>query len=151
MFSLLFLIVQLFVSPQAQFYDAFGSDELSKIDATLLMLETQDQSANIQAYRAGLLMKKASFMKTPFQKLSLFREGRKLLESTIEKNPKVVEYRIIRLVLQENAPEILKYNTHIEEDLTIIKSSYADQSDVVRNFLSDYKKESKVLHSLNLD
>ena len=150
MLPFLFIVTLFLSNPQLQFFDAFGSDELSKIEETLMSLEAQEQSADVQAYTAGLLMKKASFMKTPFQKLSMFRDGKKRLETIITNYPSNAEYRIIRLVLQENAPEILKYNTNIEEDLRLIKETFTRHSKVVQQFLLDYAKESNVLSSSDL-
>ena len=150
MLPFLFIVTLFLSNPQLQFFDAFGSDELSKIEETLMSLEAQEQSADVQAYTAGLLMKKASFMKTPFQKLSMFRDGKKRLETIITNYPSNAEYRIIRLVLQENAPKILKYNTNIEEDLRLIKETFTRHSKVVQQFLLDYAKESNVLSSSDL-
>ena len=146
----LYIVITLLLNPQCQFFDAFSSDELSKIDKTLLSLESQEQSVDVQAYTAGLLMKKASFMKTPLKKLSMFRDGKKRLETIIRNYPLNAEYRIIRLVLQEKAPNMLKYNTNIEEDLRVIKETFARHSKVVQQFLLDYAKESNVLSSSDL-
>lgn len=150
MLPFLLVLFQVLSNPQVQFFDAFGSNELSKIDAVLSAMDAQQQNPDIQAYTGGLLMKKASFMKTPFQKLSMFRDGKKRLEEVIADYPNNVEYRIIRLVLQENAPEILKYNSNVEEDLSMIKRSFSNHSKVVQQFLLDYAKESKLLNETDL-
>lgn len=94
------------------------------------------------AYRGALLMKKAGYQKTPKDKLSLFKQGRLLLEKEIETNSKNTEYHFLRLIIQENAPKMLKYNTNIVEDAAWVKKHYTEVNSDVRSAIVNYSKTS---------
>jgi hypothetical protein len=90
-------------------------------------------------------MKKSGFEKTPKEKLELFKQGKTLLEKEISSNAKNTEYRFLRLIIQENAPAILKYQSNIVEDAKWIKANYSSLATDVKNSIVSYAKTSKNL------
>lgn len=131
---------------KADFYSVIEGDNENSITNYISKLEN---ASNLEqkAYKGALLMKKASFQKTPKDKLTIFKEGRMLLEGSISSDPKNTEYRFLRLIIQENAPKILKYNTNISEDSEWVKKYYSSLNSEVKNAVISYSKNST---SLNL-
>ena len=132
------------------FFDAYYSESLSKIDGALERLEASDLSLlKNKAFRATLQMKKSGFMKTPLQKIKLFKEGCRELEAVIESAPSEVLYRFLRLTIQEKAPKILKYNSAIEDDANIVRKGYKKLNSVQQKFVLEYAKQSTILKQLS--
>ena len=98
-----------------------------------------------RACHGTLLMKKADFVKRPSEKLSLFKEGRKLLETEIKKDSANVNFRILRLIIQENCPVFLKYNTNLDDDAVFVQRNFDKLSNKIRDLLITYSKNSKHL------
>ena len=115
----------------------------SKISA----LNKYSASNQKDAYLGALTMKKSQFEKTPKEKAQVFKIGKALLEKAIAKAPKRVEYRFLRLAIQENTPKILKYNTKIKEDTEMIHSSYKSLDITVKRVVKKYAESSKNLNS----
>ena len=90
-------------------------------------------------------MKKAGLAGIPVQKLNLFKQGHKELEAAIKREPKNVEFRFLRLMIQENAPGVLGYKDQLPEDSEYIKKSYKTLPDEVQRAIEDYSKKSKIL------
>ncbi len=98
-----------------------------------------------QAYTGVLLMRKAEFVKGVKKKLDLFKEGGRKLEDAIVKNKSNAEYRFLRLLIQENAPGLLRYNDNIQEDAKMVKDYYTQLNVDTQKAVLDYCKKSKVL------
>ena len=131
-------------------YDALKSDSLDAIESALSSLQVGNTSSLNIAYSGALMMKKAGFLKAPPKKVSVFKDGAKLLEGEIEKNPKNIEYRFLRLAVQENAPGILKYNKNIDEDKAIIIANYGDLGDELKTHIHDFTLKSTILKPSDL-
>jgi hypothetical protein len=142
LFTALLSIVVLF--SKADFYAVISGDSEGSIAHCLKKLDGST-SHDQKAYKGALLMKKASFQKTPKEKLSYFKEGRLLLENEIKLDRKNVEYRFLRLIIQENAPKILKYNTNVAEDYEMVKRNYTSLNSEVKNAVVSYSKKSTIL------
>jgi hypothetical protein len=144
---LLFVIGCSFIwtTNSSTFYKAFGSDSVTTIDHALRELEQMRQSTTTNAYKGGLKMKKSSYMQGVTKKLSLFKEGRQLLEQSIQLYPNNPEFRFIRLTIQENAPKILKYNKNTIEDKKIVIAGYKKMGSSTRAYIKDYARSSKLL------
>ena len=127
-----------------KFYSAISSDELGKVDDQLKTLEGLTIKEK-KGFTGALLMKKAGLVKNVKNKLKLFKEGHQMLEDAIEKDGSNTEYRFLRLIIQENAPDILNYNNDLKKDSAYIKESYKNLSVAVRQAIEDYSKKSKVL------
>jgi len=129
------------------FYNAMASDNMAVIDAQLNSLKTASMSEK-EAYEGALLMKKAGLVSKTKDKMSFFKAGRTKLENAIKKDGANVEFRFLRLILQENAPKIVNYRDAIEADAALVRAQYKTQPPVVQQAIIDYSKKSKVLKAL---
>jgi hypothetical protein len=132
------------------FYESLSSGEEAVIDKTLAILESEKSSSQVKAYIGVLTMKKAGFVKGVKSKLNTFKKGEGMLEEEIKNNPSNVEYRFLRLTIQEHAPGILKYNKQLDEDKQAVTTAYSKLDKTVKTFVADYAKGSKVLKSSDL-
>jgi hypothetical protein len=80
--------------------------------------------------------------------MNLFNAGKKILESEIKTNSENVEYRFLRLLIQENAPKVLKYNGNVEEDAIAIVAGYSKLKESTKNAIESYAKKSASLKGL---
>ncbi|MBI5539192.1 MAG: hypothetical protein HY951_03985 [Bacteroidia bacterium] len=129
---------------KSDYYSAFSSIDTVKINKQISQISAS-QIAEKKAYIGALLMRKAGLVSAISNKLSLFLEGRKLLEAAISKEKQNAEYRFLRLAIQENCPAILQYNSKIDEDVVIIRQSYSNFTNELKLAVTDYSKTSKAL------
>lgn len=150
---LLFSVITVQASSQkagfdkSAFYNAMASDNLQSINEQLEIIKNASFSDK-EGYEGALLMKKASLVSKAKEKLSLFKAGRVKLEASIKKDNTNTEFVFLRLIIQEHAPKMVKYNDDIEADSQQIKKNLKSLSPVVQKAISDYSKSSKVLKSL---
>ena len=128
-----------------EFYQIFSSGSLSEINMYINTLDSEEQTPIISAYKGALLMKKAGLEKTPIEKINTFKQGHKLLEAEIANEPNNIEFRFLRLVIQENAPIILKYNKNLTEDKLIIVNGFRNLGPTMQQEIEQYSKHSKIL------
>ncbi len=76
----------------------------------------QNKGAIYKGYHGAALALKASYSWNPFNKLSYFNKGKKMIDEAIQLEPDNIELRMIRLSIQSNAPKIAGYYQNIEED-----------------------------------
>lgn len=128
------------------FYNAMSSENLDEINTQLesVKASTLDEK---EAYEGALLMKKADMVSKAKEKLSLFKSGRTKLEAAIKKDNNT-EFIFLRLIIQEHAPKVVKYNSNIESDSTQIRNNYKNLPSVVQKAIQAYSKKSKVLKTL---
>ncbi|HMJ47969.1 MAG TPA: hypothetical protein VK498_11615 [Ferruginibacter sp.] len=150
-FNSLFLLYSLFSTGgigdkilQNSFYAALSSESMDNINAQLFILKGS-ALVDKEAYEGALLMKKAGLIKGAKEKLDLFKAGRLKLESSISKNNSNIEYRFLRLIIQEHAPKILKYRSDIEPDSRLIRSNFNNLPTALQRLILDYSKRSKAL------
>jgi hypothetical protein len=129
---------------KSSFYAALASGNVAEIETQLNLAKAQNTGENI-AYEGALLMKKAGLAGKPKEKLRLFREGRSKLESSINSNSGNIEYRFLRLIIQEHAPKIVKYRNNLEEDSQLIQSHFKSLAQPLQQAITDYSKQSKIL------
>ncbi len=115
------------------------------IQKQITAIEQSPVSSDRTAYLGALTMKSASLKVTPKDKLEVFKKGKDLLEKAITANKKNTEYRFLRLMIQENAPKILKYSSNINEDVTWIKEHYSKCSAEIIQAIKNYAAQSVVL------
>ena len=132
---------------RSAFYDAMASDNLQEINTQLAIISTSSINEK-EAYEGALLMKKAGLVTKAKEKLSLFKAGRLKLEASIKKNSNNTEFVFLRLIIQEHAPKMVKYNADIEKDSLQIRANYKSLPPVVQQAITDYSKKSKVLKPL---
>lgn len=129
------------------FYNAMSSDDLEEINTLLesVKASTLDEK---EAYEGALLMKKAGMVSKAKEKISLFKTGRTKLEAAIKKDNTNTEFVFLRLIIQEHAPKMVKYNSNIESDSALIRNNYKNLPSVVQKAIQAYSKKSKVLKAL---
>ena len=132
-----------------QFYSVLKSGSAEAIDKEIEVL-SGSALAEKGAYMGTLLMKKADLMRSAKEKLALFKEGRKKLEAAMAKDSANVEYRFLRLIIEEHAPKVVKYRSHLQEDSRYIQERFAKLPQAARNAVIDYSKTSKVLQQESL-
>ena len=90
-------------------------------------------------------MQKSGMLKSGMEKLSVFKQGRKLLEACIKQDSTNAEYRFLRLMIQEQAPDFLNYHSKKDADVKVIKASYATLPLPLREAIKNYSKNSHIL------
>jgi hypothetical protein len=129
---------------RSAFYKAMQSENKSVVDAQIS--ELNSAPADIKnAFLGAMIMRRAGIGGSPTSKLKLFKQGHKLLEGAIAGDPKNVEYRFLRLMIQENAPGILGYNSDEKKDSDFIRQSYKSLPEELQKTIADYNKKSKHL------
>lgn len=129
------------------FYKAMAAQSIEEVDDMLKTIKTLSFSGK-DAFEGAMLMKKADLLKDKKQQLQLFKEGKTKLEKEIASSNQNCEYRLLRLMIQENAPSFLGYNKQIDEDVKFIRERYKESSGMVQNAAIDYSKHSKNLKLL---
>ncbi len=129
---------------RSAFYKAMQLDDKALVNAQLTDVQSAPPEVK-DAFTGALLMKKAGIGGSPTTKLSLFKQGHKLLEAAIKKNPDNAEFRFLRLMIQEHAPGILGYKNDLEKDSAYINKLYKTLPDELQATIADYSKKSKVL------
>jgi len=151
-FIILFLLIS-FQSMSAinrdRFYRVFEAKSIDKINEEIKSLDKESSSTLKDAFLGAMLMKKAQFLKTPKEKINIFKKGKILLESAIKKQPNNAEFRFLRLAIQENCPKILKYSSNINDDAQYIQMNYKNINSIAKNHIKRYALHSQTL-SLNL-
>jgi hypothetical protein len=132
-----------------QFYSVLKSGSTESIDKELEVLSSS-AIAEKGAYMGTLLMKKADLVGSAKEKLGLFKAGRKKLEAAMANDSANVEYRFLRLIIEEHAPKVVKYRAHLQEDSKYIQERFGKLPLAVRNAVIDYSKTSKVLQRESL-
>lgn len=130
-------------------YNALSSKKLVNIEQQIKSLSASDKTTD-KAYTGTLLMTKAGIIKGAGKKLKTFKQGRELLESAITQDNDNGEYRFLRLMIQENAPDILGYNKEMDDDVAIVQKTYANLPKEVKAAIQDYSNQSKLLKASSL-
>ena len=80
----------------------------------------EDVLPEAKGYIAAMNFMKSRFVKNPFTKLKYFKIGKTVLDEVILNNPKNIEMRYIRYLMQKQIPEFLGYHENISEDFNTI-------------------------------
>jgi len=131
---------------RAQLYAVIKTGNKSAIDEELAAVTSSDISQK-EAYEGFLLMRKAGIVTLPAEKLKLFKQGRIKFETALQGDADNAEYHFLRLIIEEKAPKIVKYNKDIEADKAIVVKAYKNLPAVVQQAILDYSKSSKVLQA----
>jgi hypothetical protein len=98
----------------------------------------------ITGYAAMFYFLYADYLINPFSKLKYFNIGKSLIDSCITANPKIIELRLLRYVVQKEIPSILAYN-NLEEDKKILLEA------VKSNAIHDEYLYKKILEVINYE
>jgi hypothetical protein len=134
---------------KAAFYKAMASDNIEEVNQELATF-TDAGTDTKTGYEGALLMKKASLVGKPKDKLSFFKAGRIKLETALLAEPDNTDLHFLRLVIQEKAPKIVHYRADIEKDKTMVVKNFKALLPVVQRAIIDYSKTSKALHTEDL-
>jgi len=110
-------------------------DTLEQADGFINQLK-DDISPEAVGYTAAMVFMKSRYVNNPFTKLKYFKKGKEILDDDITANPKNVEIRYIRYVMQKQIPEFLGYNEFISEDFNVIIDNILES-----NLSADFKTE----------
>jgi hypothetical protein len=139
---------QYFAQPQkfdkGTFYSVIAGKNLSDIETQLTVLNTSS-FGDKKAFEGALQMKKAGLLQGTPAKIDLFKTGHRGLEESIKKDSNHVEYRFLRLMIQENSPKILNYHHDLQKDASYLRKHYKQLDPVVKQALLKYSKSSKIL------
>ena len=154
--ALIVILSSVFAQAQSSLpkFDRIAFYNLMKIDDTLKINEQLNilymyKIKEKDIYIGALLMKKAGMITNLKIKLKDFKAGRKKMEDALVKDSTNTEYHFLRLMIQENAPKILNYNTKIEKDNLYIRKNFKSLSKELQEIVMDYSKKSKALQNLN--
>ncbi len=102
----------------------------------------QNEEVIYKGYHGAALTLKAAFSWNPFNKISYFNKGRKMIDEAILEEPENIELRMIRLSIQTNAPKIVGYYKNIDDDkdfiINNIKSvSAVELKELIEGYIAD--------------
>ena len=126
------------------FYHAIKYAKAEEIDAQIKIVKGS-LAPGKEAYEGILLMKRSDLLSKAKDKLNMFKAGRSKLESSIAKDKDNIEYRFLRLIIQEHAPKIVKYRNELDEDRRLIQTNFKKLDPFLQQTITDYSKYSKVL------
>ena len=146
--SQLFIILSIIVSSfsKSDFFSVLSNGSQSEIENFEKKITTQKTDNVQQAYLGTIKMKLSEFGKTPAEKLKTFKSGKAMLENSISSEQSNPEFRFLRLIIQENAPKMLKYNTDISSDAAFIKENIGKLPSDVKKAVSNYASKSENLN-----
>jgi hypothetical protein len=125
-------------------YTVVTKSESNAKEFTEKMVDVSNNDDKILvAYKAASILLDSKNEKKLGDKIGRFKEGIKLLESTIKSEPDNIEIRLIRLSIQENVPGITGYKKNIKEDKKYITAHYATQNAALKEYLKDFVLQSK--------
>jgi hypothetical protein len=129
---------------KTNFYHVLKTGNITEINNEITLIDGSSLK-NKDAFIGALQMKKAGILKVPREKLKTFKEGATKLETVLRSDTSNVEYRFLRLIIQEHAPKVTKYNKNVVEDAAFIKGNYKKLSPEIQKILIDYSQTSKAL------
>jgi hypothetical protein len=129
---------------KARFYRLLSEGTKTELDQQLDVLKLSSFEGK-EAFEGTLLMRKAGIIGGAKKKLNLFKAGNRKLEDSIKKDSLNVEYRFLRLIIQEHSPGFLGYKSNMENDKNYIRTNLKKLAPVVQQAVIDYCKTSRVL------
>ena len=125
-------------------YPNVGKSEANAKDFTAKLASIANTDENILvAYKAASILLDSKYEKNLSSKMSRFKEGAKLLESTVANEPNSVEIRMIRLSIQENVPGITGYKKNIKEDKAFVLAHVNEQNATLKEYIKAFILQSK--------
>lgn len=100
----------------------FEAGENNLVSEKLIAITESAYKTNntAKAYRGAAFTILADTYKNPFEKLSKFNEGKKLLEEAISADKKNIEFVFLRFSIQCECPKFLKYSDQITSDKQLL-------------------------------
>lgn len=119
----------------------FENAEKSKSSTAALfnLLKDYDQpNAVLRAYKGASSVLQARYIVDQKTKRKLVIDGIRALEAAVKSSPDHVEIRLIRLIIQENTPKVLKYKLNMDADKQMILANFESQSREVKGLIKRY-------------
>ncbi|TDX01348.1 hypothetical protein [Dinghuibacter silviterrae] len=129
---------------RAGYYAVFAKGNLQQIDQELDNIRSIDFPGK-EGFEGALLMRKAGKRSNVADKLSDFKAGGKKLEAAIRADSTNVEFRFLRLCIQENAPHFLGYHSDLDRDNVYVSRHFKQLTSVVQDAIRAYSQQSHVL------
>ena len=152
----LLLFVKFFFVPdisdiRKSYHSAASSAIVAKELLKKLSDVTNESGKTLLAYKGATIAILSKFEKKPAEKIKGIKEGAKLIETAAASEPNNIEIRLIRLSVQENVPGIVNYKQHIKDDKAFLQEHFKEQTGSLRQYISDFMKESKTFKSGELE
>ena len=149
----LFLFLGFFNNPDVSeirklYPNAPNSETLSKELYAKLADVSNDSNQTLVAYKGASIILLSKYAKKIADKVSHFKEGAKLIEFAVEKEPNNIEIRLIRLSIQVNVPKIVKYNSNKKEDKVFLLAHYKEQSGALKEYVKNFILQSKIFSAI---
>ncbi|MFT3739428.1 MAG: hypothetical protein QM786_11770 [Breznakibacter sp.] len=147
----LLAVVTLLISGAAssetnRFYNVLNNASKERVGILLAEFEgIETPSSKIKVYTGALYIRMAGFLTIPARRLDSFKKGKELIEKEIKNDPENVEYRFVRLIMQEQVPPMLHYDMNREEDKTLILKMFENLDAGLKQEIIKYAKHSSVL------
>ena len=81
------------------------------------------------------------------ERVALFKSGKKYIEIAVKNSPSNIEIRLVRLMIQHNAPSILGYHSDIEKDKAFIIKHFHSASTGLKAYIKSIAKGTDVFSS----
>jgi hypothetical protein len=135
---------------KAHYFGVFSGNSSDKIKSERQRLEKLTSTSETRAYLGAMIMKEAQYLSSAKEKLTHFNKGKAMLEAEIKANKSAVDYRFLRLMIQENCPKILNYHGQVKEDAALIIKDYSKQNTALKSVILSYSKSSSALPTSKL-
>ncbi len=137
MILLIFMMLHINVTQTPQFIIDYHIVNTKEDELNFIRKYKNEDNVNIIPYVLSLRMKQAEYKFFPWDKISIFKKEKHNLEQWIKKYPNNIHFRYIRLVIQENTPSFLKYNSSIKNDKIFINKllKINDDSDYLDKYI----------------
>lgn len=122
---------------------AIQQDSSKKLSMLLTHLDSGSKPVYI-CYKGVSKMMQAKYAINPMVKLSLFNNGKTLMENAISTDTTDMEMRYLRLSIQKNLPLMLGYNRSILSDKMFLQNNINNENDnelkeLILSYLSSLK------------
>ncbi len=130
-----------------------AAEDKKQTTALITLLDNQQQplSALMMGYKGAATAMDAENYVMPNRKYSQFKEGRKILEDAIIKDPENAELRFLRFQIQVHSPAFLGYQNQIEQDkkevmkyLNLQHNNMTEDPDFLRKMVDAMRKSGKL-------
>jgi hypothetical protein len=126
--SELSILRETYVSSQSDIKSCKELDDLTKNCSP--KLAPVEFSYNIISH-----LMECNFILNPLLKYTIFKDSTQQLDSVIRFNPKYIEIRFLRYLVQLNSPTLLGYNTNLDNDYKFIIDNIYSENEDLRNFI----------------
>ena len=131
--------------------EAFRNAEKTKEDARafnqLMATELNIEKYLKVAYYGASETLVAKHSGTISERVAIFKSGKNYIEIAVKNSPSNVEIRLVRLMIQYNAPSILGYHSDIDKDKEFIIKHLNSTSSDLKAYIKKIAKETDVFNS----